>query len=444
MADERAPQPYGVTADGFTAKPLGAILEDAFARARDAFGADVDLRPSSPLRKILELVAAEDTLLWMKLEDAYYANFIATAIGRQLDGLGDDLGLERRFERAHGSVQFTVAGDLREGCTYVIPLGTVVQTAARVQFRTTERLALSRQAPAGEAAAVALRRGPAGNARPGEIVEVNPEYARRFLSFPPGGAVTVSVQSTAPFTDGDLLEDDLQFRRRLIDRPRTLWTAESVRQAALDVDGVRDSLVWDPYGGLDRTSDWFGSFRFKERMLSTERDLCSPYFFDLVVAPEPGAVWEGSSDLPGVRDDVEAALRDRRPISVFPNILRALEVEIAVHAVLVTSAGADQNALLGEARRRLDAYITHLELGQDVLASEVLCALLGVPGVLDVRDLRLFRCPPRFGLVVFCKELEFQDAPIEATCGENIVIDAREVAVLAPPSDLARLEAVPR
>jgi uncharacterized phage protein gp47/JayE len=442
MADAPVPQRYGVTPGGFVTKPLGAILEDAFARARDAFGADVDLRSSSPLRKILELSAAEDALLWMRLEDSYYANFITTAIGRQLDELGLDLGLERRFLYAGGTVQVSVGGELRDGCVYVVPLGTVVQTAAGVQFRTTERLALTSQAPAGQAAAVALRRGPAGNARPGEVDRVNAEYARRFLRFP--ADVTVAVQNSAPFTDGDLFEDDLTFRQRLIDRPRTIWTAEALRQAALAVDGVRDCLVWDPYGGLDRTGDWFGSFAFQQRMLSTERDLCSPYFFDVVLALEPGAVWEGSGDLPGVRDDVEAALRDRRPISTFPNLLRACEVEIAVSAILVTRTGFDQNALRNEARRRVDDYLTHLELGQDVLASEVLCGLLSVPGVTDVRDLRLSRCPPRFGVVVFCKELEFQDAPIEATCGENLTIDAREVAVLASASELTRLEVLAR
>jgi uncharacterized phage protein gp47/JayE len=424
---------FGVTPAGFVTKPLATLLDEAFERARQAFGQDVDLRSSSPLRKILELCTAEDALLWMRLEDAYYANFIPTAVGRQLDQLGADLGLQRRFGYGLGTVTFTLGGEPKPGYVYVLPLGTVVQTAAGTQFRTTERVALTTARPAGDAAAVTLRRGPAGDARPGEISQINAEYLRRFVHFPPaGGTVSVSAQNQVAFTGGDELEDDLAFRRRLIDRPRTIWTAESLRESALDVDGVRDCVVWDPYGGLDRTSDWFGSFKFKQRMLSSERDLCSPYFFDLVVAPEPGAVWESSADLPGVRADIEAALADKRPISVFPNILRACEVEISAAGQVLMAAGYDPLAVLAEVRQRVAAYIFGLRMGDDVLAAEVSCAVMGVPGVVDIQGLRLSRCPPRFGVVVFCKQLAFQDRPIVAGCGENITLATREIADVAP------------
>jgi hypothetical protein len=46
--------------------------------------------------------------------------------------------------------------------------------------------------------------------------------------------------------------------------------------------------------------------------------------------------------------------------------------------------------------------------------------------------------------VVFCKQLEFQDEAMEAGCGENIVLDTREIAVLKPESNLIRLEVQPR
>ena len=424
---------YGVTPAGFVTKPLATILQEALLRAQDAFGADVDLRSSSPLRKILELCAAEDALLWMRLEDSYYATFIPTAVGRQLDHLGADLGVERRFGYGQGSVTFTLGGEPKPGCAYVLPLGTVVESTAGTQFRTTERVALTTTTPTGSAAAVAVRRGPAGGVRAGEISRINAEYLRRFVHFPPtSGNVSVQVSNDDPFTGGDELEDDMAYRRRLIDQPRTIWTAESLRQAALAVDGVRDSTVWDPYGGLDRTADWFGSFKFKQRMLSSERDLCSPYFFDLVVAPEPGAVWEGSDGLPGVRDDVEAALADKRPISIFPNILRAAEVEIAASAQVLVAGGYDPPAVLAEASLRVTQYISGLRLGDDVIAAEISCALMGVPGVVDIRDLLLSRCPPRFGVVVFGKQLAFQDQPIVASCGANITLATREIAVVAP------------
>jgi uncharacterized phage protein gp47/JayE len=445
MPDNQPSQTYGVTPAGFVPKPLSTILEESFARARQMFGADVDLRSSSPLRKILELGAAEDALLWMRLEDQYYGNFIPTANGRQLDHLGYDLGLERRYLYGQGTVTFTLSGTPKDGCSYVLPLGTVLQTQHAVQFRTTQRLALTKATPSGEVPAIAWRRGPAGNVNPNDIHAINAEYARRFVHFPPpAGHVAVTVQNALAFTGGDLLEDDLTFRRRLMDLPRTIWTADALRQAALDVDGVRDCLVWDPYGGLDRTRHWYGSFKFKERLLTQERDLCSPYFFDLVVAPVLGAVWEGSEDLPGVRDDIAAALRDKRPIATFPNILRACEVEIGVKARVIVRHGFDQQAVLSEVKRRTGDYIVQLEMGDDVLASEILCTMMQVPGVIDVRDLRLLRCPPRYGRVVFCKELAFQDQAMEAGCGDNIGLDTREIAVFASDSALLQIEVLSR
>src|SRR6266566_1957395 len=320
MANGQLSQGYGVTPAGFVTKPLATILDESFARAQQVFGADVDLRSSSPLRKILELCAAEDALLWMRLENQYYANFIPTADGRQLDNLGYDLGLERRYLYSQGTVKFKLGGSPKDNCSYIIQLGTVVQTAAVNQFRTTEQLVLTKVAPEGEVPAIALRRGPGGNVNPNDINTINAEYMKRFFHFPPpADQVQVTVQNALAFSGGELLEDDLTFRLRLMNLPRTIWTAESLRQAVLDVDGVRDCIVWDPYGGLDRTANWFGSFKFKERLLSGQRDFCSPYFFDLVVALEQGAVWQASADLPGVRDDVEEALADKRPISVFPN-----------------------------------------------------------------------------------------------------------------------------
>lgn len=115
-------------------------------------------------------------------------------------------------------------------------------------------------------------------------------------------------------------------------------------------------------------------------------------------------------------------------------------MEIGVKALVIFQHGFDTNEILSEVKRRVGDYIFHLGMGDDVVASEALCAMMETPGVIDVQDLRLLRCPPRYGRVVFCKELEFQDQAIEAGCGENIVLDTREIAVLKPDSNLIRIE----
>ena len=102
--------PYGVTDDGYVVKGLDVVLAESLARARAAFGPDVDLTVTSPLRKILEVTAAEDAELWKRLEAGYYAGFVSTADGASLDLLGEDIGVDRRAEHATGEVTLTLAG----------------------------------------------------------------------------------------------------------------------------------------------------------------------------------------------------------------------------------------------------------------------------------------------------------------------------------------------
>ena len=81
---------YGVTAQGFIVKPFQAILNDAFTRAQQLFGPDIDLRSSSTLRKVIELGCLDSALLWMALDDVYHSGFTSTASGGALDLLGAD------------------------------------------------------------------------------------------------------------------------------------------------------------------------------------------------------------------------------------------------------------------------------------------------------------------------------------------------------------------
>ena len=438
-------QTFGVTPAGFRTKPLAVMLEEAFERARVLFGDDVDLRSSSALRKIIELSLAETGLNWAVQENAYYANFIPTAHGRQLDLLGYDLGLERRFLYSEGTVQFKLGGEPKPGCNYVIPLGTVLETATGTQFRTLDQVILTQVSPEGIVPARAVKRGPGGNANPSEITSINATYIERFFNFPPPpDHVQVTVKNTVAFSGGELLEDDHSFRMRLMALPHTIWTADALQQAVLAMDGVRDCLVQDLYGGLDTTKHWYGSFKYKQEMFNAERDYCAPYFFDVIVAPEPGVVWESGPGLPGLYESIEAGLRDLRPIATFPSIQRACAVEIAVKAEIRVEAGFDINAVRMAIQRALDDYLLGLRMDDDVIASEVLCVIMDIPGVVDVHDLRLLRCPPRYGRVIFCKDLKFQDQAIEAACGENLVLAPREIAEFRHDMDLLKLEVVTR
>ena len=138
---------FGVTDTGFNLKGFDAILADSMARAQQMFGATIDLTATSPLRKILEVTSAEDSELWKWMENLYYSNFVSTALGDNLDLLGQDVGVTRNWLFAAGTITVKIAGPAPSR-NYILPEGTIVVTAAPVQaFYTTDAVTLNAATP---------------------------------------------------------------------------------------------------------------------------------------------------------------------------------------------------------------------------------------------------------------------------------------------------------
>jgi uncharacterized phage protein gp47/JayE len=439
---------YGVTGQGFIVKPFTAILDDAFARAQLLFGPDVDLRSSSVIRKLLELQSLEDALSWMQLDDVYHSSFVATASGTALDLLGSDLGRDRDNLYAAGAAKFALASSVPANVTFVLPPGTLVETlppapgSDPVRFSLASKLSLVKHDPTdgseqAMATVMAVLPGPAGNIAAQTLARINPTYAARYLNLDPS---LVTVSNAAPFSGGDQFEDDTAYRRKLYALPRSLWTVDAVRQIVLELDGVRDALVYDPYGGLDKATPPFGEFCFSDAVFQSPRALCNPYFFTITVAPKPGVLWESSGDVTGLQDQVLAAIAPIRPASIFPTLAFANTVQIALRAQLTLAAGADSGSVAAAAAAGMAAYIGSLSLGDSVLYAQIMRILTETSGVRNVQELRLRRCPPRFGEVVCGPPTVFGDdadiAALEAPCGGDIVLAPTEVAVFAADSPL--------
>ncbi|MBV9981131.1 baseplate J/gp47 family protein [Bradyrhizobium sp.] len=427
---------YGVTQAGFVVKPFADILSAKLNLARSLFGADVDLRSTSALRKILDIASAEDGEHWKALEGAFYANFLSTASGGALDMLGDDVGLSRDNQLATGQVTFTLANEA-PGRSYIIPVGALVETAApAVRFRTTGIATLSGQSKTVTVAARAVLPGPSGNIANSAITQINPIYAGHYLSL---GSATVAATNAAPFAGGDVLADDETYRARLLRLPRTLFTVDAVSAAVLNVDGVRDCKVSDPLGGVDVSLSIFNSFVFDSRRFGQARFLGTPYFFDVLVAPQPGYAWETIGGVVGLRDAVSAAVDAVRPIGIFPNIRLADIVVVGVRANVLTQPGADPAAVTAALQSKFENRVGSLGLGGPVLASEVLSDLFNVSGVVDIQNLHLRRYPPTFGSIVFGDREQFQGAAIEADIGANLPITSNEIATFRYDSQLINL-----
>jgi uncharacterized phage protein gp47/JayE len=427
---------FGVTPAGFVVKPFVDILNAKLDLARSAFGPDVDLRSTSALRKILDIASAEDQEHWKALESGYYANFISTATGDALNVLGDDLGLQRANQHASGQVTFTLANEA-PGRNYILPIGTLVETAAPVvRFRTTDTAVLSSGQKTATLPATAVLPGAGGNVAASAIIQIDPIYASHYLSL---GTATIAATNTAPFTGGDLLADDETYRAQLLRLPRTLFTVQAISATVLNTGGVRDCRVSDPLGGVDVSLSIFNSFVFDRRRFGQARFLGTPYFFDVLVAPQPGYAWETIGAVIGLRDQVALAVDTVRPIGIFPNIRLADLVVVGVRANITTQPGTDLVAAGAALKSAFEQRVAGLGLGGAVLASEVLRDLLNVSGVVDVQNLHLRRNPPTFGSIVFGDREQFQGAAIEADLGANLSLTSNEIATFQYDSQLIDL-----
>lgn len=427
---------YGVTSAGFVVKPFADILGDKLNLALAAFGPNIDLRSTSALRQVLNIVSIEDQEHWKALERSYYANFVSTASGDALDLLGDDLELARENQQASGQVTLTLA-NAAPGRSYLVPTGALLETAApAVRFRTDGPATLTSVQTTATVGATAIQAGPGGNVAAGTIVQINPIYAGHYLSL---GAATITPSNATAFAGGDLLADDETYRAKLLRVPRTVFTAPAVTAAVLNVDGVRDCRVSDPLGGVDVSLSVFQDFVFDARRFGQARFLGTPYYFDVLVAPVSGRVWETLGGVEGLHDQVAAAVDAVRPIGIFPNIRLADAVAVGVRASILTQPGMDLVAVDAALKTAFEQRVSSLGLGGAVLASEVGRDLLNVPGVADVQNLHLRRYPPQFGGIVFGDREVFASAAIEADLGANLALAPNEIATFRYDSQLIDL-----
>jgi hypothetical protein len=420
---------FGVTPGGFVLKPVDVLLSEAIDRARSVFPG-ADLSTTSALRKILETTAAEDSELWKRLEDLYFGNFMSTAIGDALDQLGEDVGVARRLLPSTGTVRITL-DDPAPGQRHVLPEGTVVVTGEPVRaFGTVAPVTLDATTRTADVGVVAFERGLGGDVDAGAIVAVAPAYLAQFLT----DAAQFTVTNRAATTGGTGSEPDESYRNRLLGLARNLWTADAVAQAALGVDGVVDVVLSDPLGGVDISQSYFDLFNFDERAFSSERRAGEPYFFTVVVAHDFRHPWRTVDPVPGIFEQVTAAVDAVRPIGIHANVVEADHIEIGVRATAVIASGSDGAALLSSIRRRLATDIGALRLGGDVLHSQVVRAFVEEPGVLDVQNLHLRRSPAAFGRITF-GDVPFQRVLAEAALGENLAMGPTELATFTADGD---------
>lgn len=448
---------YGITTEGFVPKPFARLLAEKLALARALLGDDLDLRSGSVVRALMEVSALEDARTWSALATMYDDTFAVSATGAALSRLGEELGLPRPFLSAAGRVKLSLDGDLPQGESVTIPRGARLLSPGGHHAATDESVVITNTSRERVVSVVAFFPGPEHGIDPGVPAQkldrfhpldtkLDDLYALRQSAAEP---FDVLIEHTEPLTGGDLRWPDVRYRELLLRAPRSAWTAESLEIAVSLVPGVRQATVRDQWGGLDIRQSIFGNFNFVERLFASERDVASPYYVTILVAPTPAAIWEGPD---GLRAAIEAAIDDLRPLSIFPEIVPAEQIGVGVSADLVVrglplpsgsqaTVNASEAAIALKTRllARLRRYLESLSFGEPVRVSEVVWALMSEPGIADAREVRLLRYPAAF------EELDFgnpaaEQAVTTLACGANAELDVNQIAVLV--DDPSRLRIV--
>jgi hypothetical protein len=402
---------FGIVTTGFVPKSFARLLAEKLATARMLLGDDIDLTSGSVVRKLLELTALEDARLWAAVGSVYDNGYVVSASGEALTRLGEDLGIPRPFLQARGTVKLKLQAPLPAGHPQlVLPRGARLSTPGGHQLALDETVVLTDAAGEREPAVVAFYPGPSHNLDPAQPNQKIDRWNRADAALADldeaeraAGKELVGITHTVKLTGGELQAPDARYRRLLLAAPRSIWTVEAIQLAVSTVPGVRQAQVFDGRGGLDINQSIFGDFNFIERVFSTERDLGNPYYFTVLVAPTPAAIWDGPD---GLQAAVESVIEDLRPVGIFASVEEAEEVGIGVEAKLVvrglplpTGSRATVNAstaaaeLRARLHGRLRSYIDQLPFGEPVRAAEVLWSLMNEPGIADAVDLRLVRFP---------------------------------------------------
>jgi hypothetical protein len=450
---------FGVTTTGFVPKPFARLLAEKLALAQSLLGEDIDLTSGSVLRKILEVSALEDARVWAALAATYDDQFIVSARGEALSRLGTDLGVNRPYQQAAGKVKLTMTANLPAGTlSLTIPRGARMLTSGGHSVALQETAVFTNAEKVREPAVAAFYPGPDHNLDPAfnpgdgttpqKIDRWHPDdVALNALKSLSSNLSLVTIEHTAPLTGGELRWPDERYRRMLLRCPRSIWTVEAIEFAVSQVPGVRQVKVQDMRGGLDIDQSIFGNFNFIERLFASSRDLANPYYFSVLVAPTPDAIWDGPD---GLNLAVQSVLEDLRPISIFPDVQKANEVGVALLGELVVKgvplpSGSRATVNNSQAAReliqrifaRLVRYIDDLPFGEPVRAAEITWAIMNEPGIVDVRNLVLLRCPPNFTAMDFS-----QGVPTVAqrfANGQNVPMGADEIPVFV---DVVGLEIV--
>ncbi|WP_100488547.1 baseplate J/gp47 family protein [Sporolactobacillus pectinivorans] len=213
---------------GFHKKSYADLVSDMQNKARELWGADINVSQTSFLGILIILFAWFLSIAWELTESVYNAGFVTKSEGVQLDRLSTLMGTSR-IPAANSYVTLTITGQVN----FEVPEGTVFQTSDGIQFETIADLTLDTTG-IGTVDAVSTDTGIDTNVAAGAItVQANPD------------SNITSVTNAATATGGRDQETDDEFRQRLVAGSSSTGNATfpSIVAKLLETSGVRSANV---------------------------------------------------------------------------------------------------------------------------------------------------------------------------------------------------------
>ena len=318
--------------------------------------ADKTLYPGQAERLLINLLAYRETLLRIGIQYAGEQNLVNLADGIHLDQLGALVGAPRLAESfATCTLQFTLA--IARSVDTLIPAGTRARLAGSpVLFLTDENATIAAGDLTVTAQATCGTAGVVGNG-------IGVGQIEQLLDPIPG--LTLTVSNTTESSGGANVEADDPYRERVKLAPSQFSVAgpaDAYKFHTLTVSQlIIDAAVVMPLnnaGGLLRI------------------------YVDVYPLTSDG--------LPSLEliAQVQDALDNNqiRPLCDIVTVKAPTEVNYTIDADITLLDEADGVILAGLISEAVDAYIADRasELGQDVIRSQIIGVITGVPGVYDV------------------------------------------------------------
>lgn len=354
---------YGVTINGFRRKTYTDILANLQARAREAYGENINLSNTSFLGMHLQNEAWEIAEMWELAEDVYYSAFIDYNEGTSQDNTGKYITISRKpAQRSKGFI--TVAGN--EGTR--IRKGFRVATKDLIKvFETTVDGVIS------ESGTIIL---PIQSISPGLEMNVGAMTIKEIVN--PISGVT-EVYNSDITVDGVDIETDKDFRERYyrsVSRGGSS-TRESVEAALLDMENVTDAFVDE-----NETMDYIDDIPPKS---------LAPYVFggidediaQVILTSKAGGIRSYGTTEVQTTDSkgVEHTIGFTRPFAkdIYINISITKDKDypgedVVIRAVLNYIGGEDKYGI---------AY-KGLKLGEDVVISKLMASVMCLEGIKDI------------------------------------------------------------